>query len=86
MGQSLALALGAHNIGIVTVAPGWVETEMAKDALEGPGGDAVRNQSPLKRVAQVEDVAAVVLFYASQESMFSTGAVVDVNGASYLRT
>jgi hypothetical protein len=31
-------------------------------------------------------VAAVVLFYASQESMFSTGAVVDVNGASYLRT
>lgn len=86
MGQSLALALGAHNIGVVTVAPGWVETEMAKDALEGPGGDAVRNQSPLKRVAQVEDVAAVVLFYASQESMFSTGAVVDVNGASYLRT
>lgn len=70
MGQSLALALGAHNIGVVTVAPGWVETEMAKEALEGPGGDAVRNQSPLKRVAQVEDVAAVVLFYASDESFF----------------
>jgi 3-oxoacyl-[acyl-carrier protein] reductase len=86
MGQSLALALGAHNIGVVTVAPGWVETDMATEQLASPDGDAIRNQSPLKRVAQVEDVAAVVLFYASQESMFSTGAVVDVNGASYLRT
>jgi NAD(P)-dependent dehydrogenase (short-subunit alcohol dehydrogenase family) len=86
MGQSLAVALAPHNIGVVTVAPGWVETDMATETLASPAGEAIRSQSPLKRVAQVEDVAAVVLFYASDESFFSTGAVVDVNGASYLRT
>jgi NAD(P)-dependent dehydrogenase (short-subunit alcohol dehydrogenase family) len=86
MGQSLAVALAPHNIGVVTVAPGWVATDMATEHLAGPQGDAIRGQSPLKRVAEPEDVAAVVLFYASDESFFSTGAVVDVNGASYLRT
>lgn len=86
MGQSLAVALAAHNIGVVTVAPGWVETDMAKEILAGEQGDAIRNQSPLKRVATPDDVAAVVAFYASEETFFSTGAVVDVNGASYLRT
>ncbi len=86
MGQSLAVALAPHNIGVVTVAPGWVETDMATERLTSPDGEAIRNQSPLKRVAKPEDVAAVVLFYASDEAMFSTGAVVDVNGASYLRT
>ncbi len=86
MGQSLALTLAPHNIAVVTVAPGWVETDMAKEHLEGAQGDAIRNQSPLKRVATPDDVAAVVVFYASDEAFFSTGAVVDVNGASYLRT
>ena len=86
MGQSLAIALAPHNIGVVTVAPGWVATDMAKGHLVGEKGDAIRNQSPLKRVATPEDVAAVVVFYASDEAFFSTGAVVDVNGASYLRT
>ncbi|MEP7294343.1 MAG: SDR family oxidoreductase, partial [Chloroflexota bacterium] len=46
MGQSLALALAPHNISVVTVAPGWVETDMAKETLESPSGEAVRNQSP----------------------------------------
>ena len=86
MGQSLAIALAPHKISVVTVAPGWVETDMAKDVLASAEGDAIRNQSPLRRVASPEDVAAVVVFYASDEAFFSTGAVVDVNGASYLRT
>ncbi len=86
LGQSLAVALAPHKIGIVTVAPGWVDTDMSKEVLGSPQGDAIRNQSPLKRVATPEDVAAVVVFYASDEAFFSTGAIVDVNGASYLRT
>ena len=86
MGQSLAIALAPHGIGIVTVAPGWVDTDMSKEILGSAQGDSIRNQSPLKRVATPEDVAAVVVFYASDETLFSTGAVVDVNGASYLRT
>ncbi len=86
MGQSLALALAPHNISVVTVAPGWVDTDMAKDYLEGERGEGIRTQSPLKRVATADEIASVVVFFASDEAFFSTGAVIDVNGASYLRT
>jgi 3-oxoacyl-[acyl-carrier protein] reductase len=54
--------------------------------LDGPDGDAVRSQSPAGRVGRPEEVAAAVLFLASQEAAWSTGAILDVNGASYLRT
>jgi NAD(P)-dependent dehydrogenase (short-subunit alcohol dehydrogenase family) len=85
MSQSLAKALAPHGIYVTAVAPGWVETEMATDALAGPEGDAVRAQSPLNRVAKPEEVAYTVLFLASEGAEFLAGAVVDVNGASYLR-
>lgn len=86
MGQSLAKALAPHHIYVLTVAPGFVETDMAADMLEGPAGEAIRQQSPLGRVAKAEEVAYAVLFCAAEESAFSTGAIIDVNGASYLRT
>ena len=86
MGQSLAKYLAPYNIFVGTVAPGFVETDMAKDFLDGPQGDAVRNQSPLKRVARPEEVAYTILFLASAGAEFLTGCIVDVNGASYLRT
>lgn len=85
MGQSLAKALGGHKIYITTVAPGWVETDMAAAHLAGPDGDSIRAQSPLGRVATPDDVAYTVLFLASEGAEFLTGTIVDVNGASYLR-
>ena len=85
MGQSLAKLLAPHNIFIGTVAPGFVETDMAAERLAQPDGDEIRNQSPLKRVAKPEDVAYVALFLASDGAEFATGSIVDVNGASYLR-
>ena len=86
MGQSLARHLAPYNIFVGTVAPGWVETDMAADTLSGPGGDEVRAQSPLGRVARPEEVAYAVLFLASEGAEFTTGTIIDVNGASYLRT
>jgi 3-oxoacyl-[acyl-carrier protein] reductase len=86
MGQSLAKYLAPYNIFVGTVAPGWVETDMAAETLQGPDGEAVRAQSPLQRVAQPEEVAYAVLFLASEGAEFMTGAIIDVNGASYLRT
>ncbi len=86
LGQSLAIALAPHRIQVGTVAPGFTETEMAAPYLEGSGGEAVRAQSPMGRVATPEEVAAVVLFLASPEAAFTTGTIVDVNGASYLRS
>ena len=86
MGQSLAKKMAPHNIFIHTVAPGFVETDMAKEVLEGESGVALRSQSPLKRVAKPEEVALTVMFLAAGGTEFLTGCIVDVNGASYLRT
>ena len=86
MGQSLAVALAPHGIAVGSVLPGFVETEMAAHVLDGPRGDAVRAQSPAGRVATPQEVAAAVLFLAAESSFWATGAVLDVNGASYLRT
>ena len=86
MGQSLAQALAPHQIFIGTVAPGFVETDMAKAVLDGPDGDAIRQQSPTGRVARPEEVAHGILFLASEGAAFMTGAILDINGASYLRS
>jgi len=86
MSQSIAQQVAKHNIYIGVVAPGFVETDMAAKILSGPEGEGIRNQSPLKRVARPEEVAYAVLFLASEGSEFSTGTIIDVNGASYLRS
>ncbi|HMV82335.1 MAG TPA: SDR family NAD(P)-dependent oxidoreductase [Blastocatellia bacterium] len=86
MSQSLAQALAPHNIFVCVVAPGFVETERVAYRLDGAEGDGIRNQSPLKRVAKPEEVARTVLFLASEGTDFLTGCIVDVNGASYLRS
>lgn len=86
MSQSLAKKLGPHRIGVYAVAPGFVETDMTKPILESPEGDSIRNQSPMGRVARPEEVAYAILFYASEKAEFLTGGILDVNGASYLRS
>lgn len=85
LSQSLAQHLGQYGIVVVSLAPGFVQTEMVQDMLAGPQGDEIRNQSPLGRVATPEEVADTVLFLAGPGSEMHTGGVVDLNGASYLR-
>ena len=85
-GQSLARALGAHGIAVTTVAPGFVETDMAAGILAGPRGEEIRAQSPFGRVATPEEVAEAVLFLASPRAELASGTILDLNGASYLRT
>jgi 3-oxoacyl-[acyl-carrier protein] reductase len=84
-GQSLARSLGPHRIAVTTIAPGWTETDMAADTLAGPRGEEIRTESPLGRVATPEEVARAVLYLASPEAELASGAVLDFNGASYLR-
>jgi 3-oxoacyl-[acyl-carrier protein] reductase len=86
LSQSLAQYLAPYNIFVTAVAPGYVETEMSRAVLESPAGDFIRQQSPLNRVAYPEEIAHTVLFLASPGSEFLTGNIVDVNGASYLRS
>jgi 3-oxoacyl-[acyl-carrier protein] reductase len=86
LGQSLAVALAPHNITVAAVAPGFVQTDMAASHLHGETGAAIRAQSPFGRVARPEEIAAAVLFLASPEAEWASGAILDLNGASYLRT
>jgi 3-oxoacyl-[acyl-carrier protein] reductase len=86
LGQSLARALGPHNIAVTAVAPGFVETDMAASHLQGASGAEIRAQSPFDRVATPEEIAAAVLYLASPEAEWASGAILDLNGASYLRT
>ena len=86
MSQSLAKYLAPYGITVSVVAPGFVQTDMAREALSGQSGVEIRAQSPFNRVAQPEEVAYAVLFLASDGAEFMTGAIIDVNGASYLRT
>jgi NAD(P)-dependent dehydrogenase (short-subunit alcohol dehydrogenase family) len=86
LGQSLAVALAPHRISVTSVAPGFVATERVAGRLSGPGGEDIRAQSPFGRVAEPEEVAAAVHYLASPAAVWSSGAVLDVNGASHLRT
>ena len=86
MGQSLAQALGPKGVFVYTVAPGFVETEMAAAVLSSPEGDDIRNQSTIGRVAQPAELGKTIAFLALEAPEFMTGCIVDVNGASYLRS
>ena len=84
-GQSLAVALAPHGITVASVAPGFVATDMTAELLATAAGDAIRAQSPFGRVATVQEIAAAVVYLASPEAEWVSGAVLDLNGASYLR-
>ena len=85
-GQSMAQALIKHNIFIYTLAPGYVETDRVAPILEGPEGENIKNQSPFGRVAKPKEVANAAVLLASEGTDFMTGCIVDINGASYLRS
>ena len=82
LGQSMAQALAKDNIFVYTIAPGFVATERVADMVD----DSIRAQSPLNRIAKPEEVAQTALWLASDGNDFLTGCIVDVNGASYLRS
>ena len=85
MSQSLAKKLAPHHIYVGVVAPGFTETEMAKETLTPAERENLLRESPFKRMAQPEEVAHAILFLASSEAAYSSGTIIDVNGASYLR-
>jgi 3-oxoacyl-[acyl-carrier protein] reductase len=85
-GQSLARALAPFGISVATVAPGYVDTEMAAEDLNSARGEEIRAQSPFNRVATPEEIAAAVVYLASDEAEWASGSILDLNGASYLRT
>lgn len=86
MSQSLAKKLAPHNIFVGVVAPGFTETEMAAKTLTSEERENLLRESPFKRMAQPEEVAHAILFLASEGAAYTSGTIIDVNGASYLRS
>lgn len=85
LGQSMAVALAPEGISVVTLAPGFIATDMAARLLDRQEGDAIRAQSPFNRVASPGEVARAIVALADPAAEWVSGAVVDFNGASHLR-
>ncbi len=83
-GKSIARGCASDGIVAFSIAPGFIETDMARAALDADG-ETIRAEIPSGRVGSPEDVAAIVAFLASGAADYATGTTVDVNGASYVR-
>ena len=83
--QSLAAALAPHGVCVYAVAPGYVDTPMASPAIHGEESKNIKAQSPLNRVGRPSEIAKLVTYLLGEETEYLTGAIIDVNGASYLR-
>jgi len=85
MTKTIARAYAMDGILAFAVCPGFTMTGMAEDYLASRGGDRLLADIPLGRVAMPDEVAAAVRFLALEAPASMTGAVIDVNGASYVR-
>ena len=85
MTKTVARAYAGEGILAFAVCPGFTMTGMAEDYLASRGGDALLADIPLGRVAEPEEVANIAAYLALDAPASMTGAVIDVNGASFVR-
>ncbi|WEK47213.1 MAG: SDR family NAD(P)-dependent oxidoreductase [Candidatus Andeanibacterium colombiense] len=83
--KTIARAYAADGILSFAIAPGFTDTAMAEDYLDSRGGAGLLADIPLGRVAEPEEIAAIAAFCALDAPPSMTGAVIDANGASYVR-
>lgn len=83
--KTIARAYAGNGILSFAVAPGFVDTSMADDYLASRGGDGILADIPLGRVAKPAEIAAIAAFCTLDAPASMTGAVLDANGASYVR-
>ncbi len=85
MTKSLGTELARDGIYVNCVAPGWVDTDMSKPALNDPRtGEIIRRTIPLGRVGKPEEIAAPILFLCTEHAGFITGEIFNVNGGAVL--
>ncbi len=83
--KSIARGFAAEGILAFAVAPGFTMTGMAEDYLASRGGEKLLAEIPLGRVNSAEEVANAVAYLSLDAPAAMTGAVLDINGASYVR-
>jgi len=81
--KSLAREVGARNITVNTIAPGFIDTDMTK-ALPEEQRAALTTQIPLQSLGQPEDIAKAVTFLAGDGGAYITGQTLNVNGGMYM--
>src|SRR5262245_10896854 len=82
--KSLGPELCRDGILVNCVAPGWVDTDMSAAALAGEDRDRILATIPMGRPGTPEEIAAAILFFASDLSAYCCGEVLNVNGGSVL--
>jgi 3-oxoacyl-[acyl-carrier protein] reductase len=82
--KSLAVELGPRGITVNSVAPGWVDTEMTVEPLQGPDRARIEAAIPVRRVASPDDIAAPIVFLCAPQARHVTGEILNVNGGSVL--
>jgi 3-oxoacyl-[acyl-carrier protein] reductase len=82
--RSLGSELGPRGIRVNCVAPGWVMTDMSREAIEGPDRAAIRRAIPLGRPGTPEEIAGPVAFLASDLAGYLHGQVLQVNGGAVM--
>ncbi len=85
--KSVAVETGPRDITVNSVAPGWVDTEMAKIPYEREGGSGkgeIEKTIPLGRIASPEDIAGPIVFLCSDLARHITGEILNVNGGGVL--
>lgn len=85
MHKTIARAYASENILSFAITPGFTDTSMAGDYLESRGGAGLLADIPLGRVAEPEEIARIIAFCALDAPASMTGAVIDANGASFVR-
>ena len=85
MTKSIARGFAGQGILAFAICPGFTMTGMAEDDLASRGGDKLLADIPLGRVADPEEVASAAAYLALEAPPSMTGAVLDINGASYVR-
>ena len=79
MTKSLAREIGSKNINVNAIAPGFIDTDMTRVLSEDQKKNIISGV-PLKRLGQVEDIANLAVFLASDKSNYITGQVIHVDG------
>ncbi len=85
MTKTIARAYASEEILAFAICPGFTMTGMAEDYLDSRGGDKLLKDIPLGRVAQPEEIASMAKYCALDAPPSMTGAVLDANGASFVR-